>query len=204
MPSRRYATFCALAGVDPSDSRAALAGLPPIDSLNLWPLVSGANATSPRTEVVLGSNVGNVGFVQGIIRSDGWKYLRGQLVMDFWQVGLRWHRMRGVVTGLMPCVPHSQGPFYPNATTGNTTPAGGHWCGIPGGPINQHCLFNVFDDPSEYIDQSSANPTIVNELALRAIELEQTLFAPVRGRPGNASCDAANTYLRGFIGPFLP
>jgi arylsulfatase B len=50
----RYATFCALAGVDPTDTRAAAAGLPPIDSLNLWPLLSGANPTSPRTEVILG------------------------------------------------------------------------------------------------------------------------------------------------------
>lgn len=53
-PYCRYATFCALAGVDPTDTRAAAAGLPPIDSLNLWPLISGANPTSPRSEVVLG------------------------------------------------------------------------------------------------------------------------------------------------------
>lgn len=60
----RYATFSALAGVDPTDEKAAAAGLPPIDSLNLWPLISGANTTSPRTEVVLGAGQLELGYVQ--------------------------------------------------------------------------------------------------------------------------------------------
>ena len=36
-----YATWCALAGVDPTDARGAKAGLPPVDGLNLWPYISG-------------------------------------------------------------------------------------------------------------------------------------------------------------------
>jgi arylsulfatase I/J len=43
-----YATFAGLAGVDPTDHFAAASGLPPIDSLDVWPLVSGASAISPR------------------------------------------------------------------------------------------------------------------------------------------------------------
>jgi hypothetical protein len=35
------------------DQRAAAADLPPLDSLNVWPLLSGANTTSPRTEIPL-------------------------------------------------------------------------------------------------------------------------------------------------------
>ena len=46
-----YATFCALAGVDPTDERAEQANLPPIDSMNMWPLISGQNTTSPRVDV---------------------------------------------------------------------------------------------------------------------------------------------------------
>ena len=46
-----YATFCALAGVDPTDTQAAKANLPPIDSLNMWPLISGQNSTSPRVDI---------------------------------------------------------------------------------------------------------------------------------------------------------
>ena len=50
-----YATVAGLAGVvDPTaDPVAAAAGLPSIDSLDFWPLLSGANATSPRVEVPL-------------------------------------------------------------------------------------------------------------------------------------------------------
>ena len=48
-----YATFCALAGVDPTDKQAEKANLPPIDSLNMWPLISGQNSTSPRTDIPL-------------------------------------------------------------------------------------------------------------------------------------------------------
>jgi arylsulfatase I/J len=46
-----YSTFCNLAGVDPTDERAAEAKLPPIDSLNMWPMISGQNATSPRVDI---------------------------------------------------------------------------------------------------------------------------------------------------------
>jgi arylsulfatase B len=52
-----YGTFCALAGVDPTDEVAAAAGLPPVESVNVWPLVSGANGTSPRSEIPVGPQV---------------------------------------------------------------------------------------------------------------------------------------------------
>ena len=49
------ATFCHLAGVSAVDQKAAASTppLPPIDSLNVWDLISGANATSPRREWAL-------------------------------------------------------------------------------------------------------------------------------------------------------
>ena len=47
-----YGTFARLAGVDPTDHAAAASGLPPIDSVDVWPLVTGANATSPRDSSV--------------------------------------------------------------------------------------------------------------------------------------------------------
>ena len=46
-----YGTFCGLAGVDPTDKMAAKAKLPPIDSLDVWPLISGENSTSPRMDI---------------------------------------------------------------------------------------------------------------------------------------------------------
>ena len=70
-----YTTFVTLAGADPRDAAAAAAGLPPVDGVDMWPLLSGANATSPRTHIILGSSddsdkAGNT-IVEGVIRADG-------------------------------------------------------------------------------------------------------------------------------------
>ncbi len=52
-----YTTFCELAAVDPFDHKAGKYGLPPVDGLNMWPLISGENTTSPRTEIPVEENV---------------------------------------------------------------------------------------------------------------------------------------------------
>ena len=52
-----YGTYAHLASVDPTDHSAAAAGLPPIDSMNVWPLISRANLTSPRYELPVSPNV---------------------------------------------------------------------------------------------------------------------------------------------------
>lgn len=71
-----YSTFSLLAGVDPFDTLAAENNLPPIDSLDLWPLISGKNKTSPRTEVFLYMNgvvVGNYKLLVGLQFPGGWQ-----------------------------------------------------------------------------------------------------------------------------------
>jgi len=68
-------TFCALAGVDPADAVAAAAGLPPVDSVNVWPLLSGANATSPRTEFPV---------APGALVSGNYKLLLGNQIEATW------------------------------------------------------------------------------------------------------------------------
>ena len=50
-PCFRFATFSSLAGVDPSDDPGE--GVPPSDSLDLWPVLAGTNGTSPRTSAAL-------------------------------------------------------------------------------------------------------------------------------------------------------
>jgi arylsulfatase I/J len=50
-----YATFAHLAGADPTDHSAAAAGLPAVDSMNLWGYISGAQKTSPRQQIPIGS-----------------------------------------------------------------------------------------------------------------------------------------------------
>ena len=62
-----YHTLAGLAGVDATDHAAASAGLPPIDSLDMWPLVSGAVKTSPREDILVNEN---------LLVSGDWKYVR--------------------------------------------------------------------------------------------------------------------------------
>ncbi|XP_019856107.1 PREDICTED: arylsulfatase B-like isoform X2 [Amphimedon queenslandica] len=70
-----YGTFCAIAGVDPTDEKAAKAKLPPVDSYNMWPLISGETDTSPRTDVPV-SNVtlisGDYKILIGNVNEAGW------------------------------------------------------------------------------------------------------------------------------------
>eukprot|EP01051_Picozoa_sp_SAG22_P002535 SAG22_NODE_114_length_19318_cov_13.809980_9_plen_209_part_00 len=70
-----YATFAFLAGEDPTDVLAAASGLPPIDSLNVWPLISGQNTTSPRTILPLDAHsiiIGDYKLLQGAVNEAGW------------------------------------------------------------------------------------------------------------------------------------
>lgn len=53
-----YSTFCAMAGVDPTDLMPQQNGfsLPEVDSLNMWPLLSGEVTDSPRTQMMISEN----------------------------------------------------------------------------------------------------------------------------------------------------
>eukprot|EP00041_Stephanoeca_diplocostata_P025711 m.678611 g.678611 ORF g.678611 m.678611 type:complete len:276 (+) comp22807_c0_seq3:1121-1948(+) len=67
-----YATFAALAGVDPTDAWAAASNLPPIDSRNVWPLLTGANTTSPRDTILV---------TKDLLVHKNWKFVRGNTTM---------------------------------------------------------------------------------------------------------------------------
>ena len=70
-----YSTFCNLAGVDSTDERAAEAKLPPIDSLNMWPMISGQNTTSPRVDIPATFSTlisGDYKILQGDVKQAGW------------------------------------------------------------------------------------------------------------------------------------
>jgi hypothetical protein len=195
-----YATFAALAGADPTDHRAAAAGLPPIDSVDMWPYLSGQRADSPRKRVEIGATtcatpspncINNWGWgdvrtiVEGLIVDRGaagvWKLLVGRNPMSGWQ-----------------------GPLFPNASTPKT-----QWsfhdvyeCGPHG------CLFKLDDDPTEHVDLRQREPDIAAAMLAEIVQLNHTTFSPYRG-PGEqngdiaAACAAAEKWYGGFFGPFL-
>lgn len=176
-----FTTYCGLAGVSTEDPKAKSAGLPPVDGFDLWPVLSGATKTGPRTEIWLGS--GGAGdsdnskdpIVQALIRSDGYKVLYGNVIENAWT-----------------------GPFYPNATTSwcDTCPLD---CGTIDAPT---CLFNVLNDPTEHDNLAAANPGIVAEMAKRLGVLTQGIFAPNRGEPSTLACTASQDKWGGFVGYF--
>ena len=55
-----YTTFCKLAGVDPSDTGE---GKFPVDGLDVWPIITGANSSTPHDEIVLGYNYTDKGAI---------------------------------------------------------------------------------------------------------------------------------------------
>jgi arylsulfatase I/J len=175
-----YTTFCSLAGVDPFDEKGALYGLPPVEGLDLWPLLSGINKTSPRTEVVIGGDTtdGSDGatLVVGIIRSDGYKLLIGNTTGGCWQ-----------------------GPLSPNGTYIGDCALD---CGTTNAPL---CLFNILTDPTEHANLIDSHPDIASELASRIVENQKTVFSPLRGNNMvDIACANSNKTWGGFVGPFLP
>jgi hypothetical protein len=177
-----YATFCGLAGVPVDDPRAAAAGLPQPDSVDQWPLISGANSTPPRTEVVLGqptvSGANSIGDpymgVQALIRADGYKLILGTTHQNVWT-----------------------SPAYPNKSSSWKNDP--YDCGGKGG-----CLFNVFTDPTEHLDVAAAHPDIVASMRARIAELNATLYNPNRGKSDQAgACSKGMGDYGGFWGPWL-
>ena len=69
-----YATFCKMAGVDPDDSGP---GRFPVDGLDVWPILSGANLTTPHDEIVLGFNFTNSHPDQGALIAGNYKLIVG-------------------------------------------------------------------------------------------------------------------------------
>ena len=70
-----YGTLCSIAGVNPTDEAAAKAKLPPVDSFNVWPLISGENSTSPRTDIPVSHNTlisGDYKIITGNIKYSVW------------------------------------------------------------------------------------------------------------------------------------
>lgn len=173
-----YPTFCALAGVDPTDARAAAAGLPPVSGHNVWPLVAGTNSTSPRTEVFLGDTdtgmqTGNT-VLQGLINAtSGMKVLVGEMWWSSW-------------AGKQS--PDGSPPQDLNVSF-KCDPA---------------CLFDVINDPSEHHDLAAEQPAVLAALLARKAEVEKSIYSPNRGvKNVTLFCAAAAGY-GGFVGPFLP
>ncbi len=175
-----YSTFCALAGVDPTDTQAAAAGLPPIDSLNLWPWLSGSVSESPRTEIPLSINydMGHraVGFNSSALIIGDMKLLVGVQLMSY-----------------------HQGPAFPNASRYGvfTDPSLRKDCLIG-------CLYNISADPTEQQDIAIQHPEVVRNMRNRIDELSETSFETSSDKSQTDECVAKVKANGGYYGPWRP
>ncbi|EGD73793.1 arylsulfatase [Salpingoeca rosetta] len=76
-----YSTLARLAGEDPTDHRAARSNLPPIDGFDMWPMLTGANSTSPRVDVPLS---GGIPVAASALISGQYKLVRGKQPYGFY------------------------------------------------------------------------------------------------------------------------
>lgn len=181
-----YATFAALAGVDPTDHRADAAGLPPIDSFNMWPMLSGQVQESPRKYLIIGdtNDVGSplngssiVAMVGGIIMGE-YKLLVGEFDQASWTPP----------NGANETERESH--YYKRVwETCKTTPRTG-------------CLYNIYKDPEERHNLAVDNRRLFHNM-LRIMNREsKKIYNPYRGEAHPDACRVAVDQYGGFLGPF--
>ena len=178
-----FATFCGLAGVDASDELAREAGLPPVDSLDVWPLITGENATSPRAEwplTPLGEDT-----VRSEHGGDAAYMAEGRFKLI---VG-------GAVQQAGWC-----GQAHPNRTTPWDSFKTLLNCSATAAKTG--CLFDVLADPGEHADLALLMPDKAAEIYAKMLVAEKKWFDPDRGPPDAHACTVART--TGFWQPFLP
>ena len=106
-----YGTFCAIAGVDSFDERAALAGLPSIDSISLLPVLLGQ--TNDNNRINAASNTRRRSLALGSEPTDGFK--NGSTVAG-WIVEEEDGSMYKLILGKWDQSTWV-GPHFPNAST---------------------------------------------------------------------------------------
>lgn len=186
-----YATFAGLAGVDPTDHRAQAAGLPPIDSVDIWPLLSGKTDISPRKQIVIGSNVG------------GWSNGRtsanttvGGLIVPPYKLLVGYGVNNTINMASWP------GPISPNSS--KISPDFADTTMTCGRDPQNGCLFDVYADPTEHFNLAAEKPSLFKNL-LKELDLKQKgVYSPLRdgGVNKNLACEQAK--MNGnFWGPFI-
>ena len=195
-----FATFCALAGVDKTDTRAALAELPPVDSLNLWPYLSGEVQHSPRTEIFADSRP--IGVLLKEIEGTKWKLFLesgadelSEYQDDMARLAPHWQGVPPpAYTGGLAFACH-MGPQYPNGTVSpacNSTTM-----------VGDGLLYDLDADPGERTNLRESRPAVFGAMSARLGALQPTFFNPNRtGGSQDKVMDAA-VARGGYWGPFL-
>ena len=194
-----YTTFALLAGADPGADAARTAHLAPVESLDLWPWLSGKVAKSPRNEIVYDHRMNTSlpgadlraypGYAFGALRVGKWKLVVGPTRQADWYGHFTPNGTASRI-GAYAC------SSKPNKCWTNTTD-GGH----PGGC---YCLYDVVSDKTEHHDVSAEEPEALSQLLARWSELSKE-YHPPPNPPVQMNAYCANVARhRGFVAPWLP
>ena len=208
-----YATFSAFAGVDPTDHRAAAAGLPPIDSVDHSAMIMGTNLSHARLELPIGTeprastNAGAKPCGSYHPSSDRWsRRMNRALGRHGYPLmfqgggpppaandtcttlsGLIWDEGKAGLWKLLTGDVQQDmftGPHYPNSSTDEVSNNFVGHCG-------SGCLFNLLDDPLEKHDfaHDAAHAARLQAMTARLNALAATAFNPDRGVVDPLACD---------------
>lgn len=174
-----YATFCAIAEVSMHDSVAEANGLPPVDGINQWPLLSGeiSHGHGARNEI----HISPVTLIKG-----RWKLLTGS---DPGSINS--HQRAGVVPFDSYAVGYGFSALI--TTVWQLMPPSGLAC-------HTGCLFDILEDPTESRDRAKENPELLTKMWSRLDELNRQIFNPDRGAPDLKAC--YNLQKIGYYQPF--
>ena len=181
-----YSSICNMLDIDPIDIKAQNAGLPPIDSLNFWPVINGNNMTSPRTELI----IDNITLIQ-----NNYKFIN-QSGQTFTFHGCKKNEI---------CYASWSGNLYPNTSSIQSS--------IQNFVINceNGCLFDIGSDTdyTEHNNIINQNTDIANKMNQRLIELRNGYYTNNENGQSlcqvntpSCSCSMALNEYGGFWGPW--
>eukprot|EP00448_Togula_jolla_P039179 CAMPEP_0170621492 /NCGR_PEP_ID=MMETSP0224-20130122/28627_1 /TAXON_ID=285029 /ORGANISM="Togula jolla, Strain CCCM 725" /LENGTH=601 /DNA_ID=CAMNT_0010947749 /DNA_START=45 /DNA_END=1850 /DNA_ORIENTATION=- len=186
-----YSTLSHLAGANPHDTRAEMAGLPPIDSLNHWDWLSGKvmDAECPRQELPV---------TDSVLINGPWKFMRGVFAHGGWQ-GINSTNNttpdRGTLSGVL--LGRTDGTAHGSQLID---------CGSEG------CLFNVHDDWTEHTEVREQHPEVAKNMARRLDQLAIGFYdnseapeldsCPEGLSTSQCACWMATNFYGGHLGPF--
>lgn len=170
-----YATFLTLAGLDPTDLNPLSPS--PIDSIDLWPWISGDVSSSPRTTVVLDHNtIPNKGLpAKGAIRVGNYKLLIGPQPFATWYGGLE------------------NNYFSPNQSVPSPVQL------LFGCTYTKPCLFDVVNDPTEHVDLANTYPDILASLLATFHTYDSVYHIPVTAPVFDGSAFCAHLATNGYV-----
>lgn len=196
-----YRTFAALAGANASaDASVAPA---PLESLDLWPWLSGVDAASPRDEVVYDHRMNSTdpswktstlpGFAMGALRVGRWKLIVGSTKQASWYG----HFTPNSTACSADQVAVSTDYQYGSGEAGGKCPSIAFAeCG------DAPCLFDVLSDKTEHDNVASDYPEVLARLIAKWVELGEAYHPPPNPTLENTAYCAAIASNRGFVAPW--